>query len=74
MMLRTEEGHLYVLKIISGNINPGDNIIQEDINFGNVISKIDNYILCMLKINLVENKSANKNKINKNTNIFIKFL
>ena len=48
---------IYVLEIISGNINPGDNIIEKNINIGNVISKIDKYILCMLKINFIENKA-----------------
>jgi len=65
---------IYVLELLSGNINTGDNIIENDINFGNVISKINNYFLCMLKINLVENKVINKEKIKINSSTKIRFL
>ena len=62
---------IYVLEIISGDIKPGDNIIEKEINIGNVISKVDKYVLCMLKIHFVKNK---KNEIKINSNIILKFL
>ena len=65
---------IYVLELLSGNINQGEDIIEQDINIGNVISKVDKYILCMLKINLVENKSLNKELIKINSSTNLKFL
>jgi folate-binding protein YgfZ len=65
---------LYVLELLSGNINPNDNIIEKDINIGNVKSRINNYLLCMLKISLVENKSINKEIIKIFPSTQIKFL
>ena len=65
---------LYVLELLSGNINPDDDIIEKDINIGNVKSRINNYLLCMLKISLVENKSINKEIIRIFPATQIKFL
>jgi len=65
---------IYVLEILSGNINPGDEIIEDNINYGNVISKINNFILCMLKINLIKDKGIKKEKIKINSTTQIKFL
>ena len=65
---------IYVLELLSGNINTGDTIIQKDTNLGNVISKINNYLLCMLKINLVESKNSNKEIIEINPSTQVKFL
>ena len=65
---------LYVLELLSGNINPDDDIIEKDINIGNVKSRINNYLLCMLKISLVENKSINKEIIKIFPSTQIKFL
>ena len=65
---------LYVLELLSGNINPDDDIIENDINIGNVKSRINNYLLCMLKISLVENKSINKEIIKIFPATQIKFL
>ena len=65
---------IYVLKLISGNINPGDDIIFQDIIFGNVISKVNKYILCMLRITLIEDKKLNKDEIKISSNTIIKFL
>ena len=55
---------IYVLELLSGNIIPGDEIIDKNINIGIVISKVDNYVLCMLKIDLVKNKFLNKEIFN----------
>ena len=65
---------IYILVLLSGHIHPGDDISENDISFGKVISKIDNYLLCMLKINLVEEKNINKEKIKINSYTQIKFL
>ena len=47
---------LYTLEIISGEIKIGDEIIINKIIFGKVISKVNKYILCILKIDLVSEK------------------
>ena len=65
---------IYVMELLSGSINQGDSIIIKEINFGSVISKIDNYLLCMLKINLAENKSINREEILMDSSAQIKFL
>ena len=65
---------IYVLELISVSIDTGDAIVEKDINFGNVISKINNYILCLLKINLVESKSSNKEIIKIAPSTQVKFL
>ena len=51
---------LYSLEIVKGEININDDIILDEINYGKVISKVNQYILCMLKIELVEKKINNK--------------
>ena len=65
---------IYVLELLSGNMYPGDEIIEKETNFGIVISKINNYILCMLKINLAENKRVDEKNIKINPSTQIKFL
>ena len=65
---------IYVLELLSGNINTGDAIIEKDISLGNVISKINTYLLCMLKINLVESKDSNKEMIEIAPSTQVKFL
>jgi folate-binding protein YgfZ len=65
---------IYLLELLSGQIEPEDEIFENEINFGKVISKIDNYLLCMLKINLVKERYKNKEKININSSTQIKFL
>ena len=65
---------IYVLELLSGSINIGDDIIEKDINLGKVISKIDSYILCMLKINFVIDKSLNKLQIKTDSSTELKFL
>ena len=65
---------IYVLELLTGEISPGDNIINQDVNVGFVVSKVDNYILCMLKINEIENKNLKKEEIKVNSSTFLKFL
>ena len=65
---------IYTLEIMSGEININDEIILNKIIFGKVISKVNKYILCMLKIDLVSEKSNNKESIEINTSTVLKFL
>ena len=51
---------IYTLKITSGNIKVSDKLFDDEVEIGEVISKTDNYILGMLKINLIENLISNK--------------
>ena len=65
---------IYILKIISGNIHQDDDIVVKNINIGNVISKLDKYVLCMLKINFAEDKKLNKQQIKTDSSTELKFL
>tara|TARA_Y100001970_G_C14235823_1_gene861715 strand:- start:564 stop:1394 length:831 start_codon:yes stop_codon:yes gene_type:complete len=65
---------IYLLEVISGKIEIGDEITINKMLIGKVVSKINKYILCMLKIELVENKNKNKEKIEINNSIILKFL
>ena len=60
--------------MLSGKIDIGNDIIYNNINIGNVISKTSKYILCMLKINLLESINLEENEIKTDTNILLKFL
>ena len=65
---------LYALELISGNINIGDKIIEKEVNLGEVISKANQYIFCMLKIELVKEKSKKKALLEINSFATLKFL
>ena len=65
---------LYALELISGNINIGDKIIEKEVNLGEVISKANQYIFCMLKIELVKEKSKKKELLEINSFATLKFL
>jgi len=65
---------LYALELISGNINIGDKIIEKEVNLGEVISKANQYIFCMLKIELVREKSKKKSLLEINSFVTLKFL
>ena len=65
---------IYALELLSGSINPGDSIILNSINIGNVISKTANYVLCMLKIDLIKNQSLNSELIETDSKSLLKFL
>ena len=65
---------LYALELLSGSIDPDEDIIEKDIKIGKVTSRINNYLLCMLKISLVENKSINKEVVEIAPTTQIKFL
>ena len=65
---------IYLLELISGNIKMDNNIILDDIIIGKTISKAGKYILCMLKIDLVQNRSSNKEHIEIKSSTKLKFL
>ena len=65
---------LYSLKIVKGEININDDIYLDEINYGKVISKVNQYILCMLKIELVEKTLNNKENFEINNSIILKIL
>ena len=65
---------IYLLELISGNIKMDNDIILDDIIIGKTISKAGKYILCMLKIDLVQNKSSNKEHIEIKSSTRLKFL
>ncbi len=65
---------LYALELISGNINIGDKIVEKEVNLGQVISKANQYIFCMLKIELVKEKSKKKALLEINSFATLKFL
>ena len=65
---------VYSLEIVKGEININDDIILDEINYGKVISKVNQYILCMLKIELVEKTLNNKENFEINNSIILKIL
>ena len=65
---------VYALEIVKGEININDDIILDEINYGKVISKVNQYILCMLKIELVEKALNNKENFEINNSIILKIL
>lgn len=65
---------LYALELISGNINIGDKIEEKEVNLGQVVSKANQYIFCMLKIELVKEKSKKKSLLEINSFTTLKFL
>jgi len=65
---------LYALELISGNINIGDKIEEKEVNLGQVVSKANQYIFCMLKIELVKEKSKKKSLLEINSFATLKFL
>ena len=65
---------IYNLEIIIGEVKVGEEIILENINIGKVISKVNKNIICMLKIDLVNKKSENKEELKINNLTTLKFL
>ena len=65
---------LYALELISGNINIGDKIIENEVNLGEVISKANQYIFCILKIELVKEKSEKKALLEIDSSTTLKFV
>ena len=65
---------LYALELISGSINIGDKIKEKEVNLGEVISKANQYIFCILKIELVKEKCKKKALIEINSSATLKFL
>ena len=65
---------LYALELISGKINIGDKIIEKGVVLGEVISKANQYIFCILKIELVREKSEKKALLDIESSTTLKFL
>ena len=65
---------LYALELISGKINIGDKIIEKGTVLGEVISKANQYIFCILKIELVREKSEKKALLDIDSSTTLKFL
>ena len=65
---------IYALELISGDINIGDKIIEKGINLGEVISKANQYIFCILKIELVKVKSKKNSLLEIDSSSTLKFL
>lgn len=65
---------IYNLEIIEGEIQIGSNIYLNKSVIGVAISKVNQYLLCMLKIDSVENLKKNKLKLKADSNITLKFL
>ena len=65
---------LYALELISGKINIGDKIIEKGVVLGEVISKANQYIFCILKIELVKEKSEKKALLKIDSSTTLKFL
>ena len=65
---------IYALELVSGKIKKGDDIIIDKISIGKVISTVNKYALCMLKIDLVKEKNEKKESIDINSSINLKFL
>ena len=65
---------LYALELISGKINIGDKIIEKGVVLGEVISKANQYIFCILKIEPVREKSEKKALLDIDSSTTLKFL
>jgi len=65
---------LYALELISGKINIRDKIIEKGVVLGEVISKANQYIFCILKIELVREKSEKKALLDIDSSTTLKFL
>jgi len=65
---------IYNLEIIDGNINAGDSIEINNNKIGYVISKVNNYILCMLNIKSANTIIENKTNLEINDSIILNFL
>ncbi|MDC0195047.1 hypothetical protein OAJ82_02130 [Alphaproteobacteria bacterium] len=65
---------IHTLKITSGNIKISDKVFDDEVEIGEVISKTDNYILAMLRINLIENLIGNKKIISTSEGAKVSFL
>ena len=65
---------IYFLELISGNIKAGDEIEFDNIKIGNVISKVNKYLICMLKIEIVNMIKEKKEVLKINNNVNLNFL
>ena len=65
---------LYNLELVSGEIKVGNEIFFDNLKIGEVVSKKNNYILCMFRINLADELKNKKENFKINLNVILKFL
>jgi len=65
---------LYAMELVSGKINIGDKIEENGHDLGEVISKANQYLFCMLNINYVNKKYLLKKLLKINSSAILKFL
>jgi hypothetical protein len=65
---------IYALKITSGKVKIGDKILNKELNIGNVVSKTDQYLIAMLKIDLAEKSIKNKDSLVTSSSGLVSFL
>ena len=61
------------VKIISGNVEPGNKILKDDKNIGEIVSNSNNLAIAMLKINDA-NEVFNKNEVLKTNSASLKII
>ena len=65
---------LYSLIIVSGKIDIGDKLILDNLIIGEVISRNNEHLLCMLKIDKVKKESEASSNLEIDNSIILKFL
>ena len=65
---------LYSLIIVSGKIDIGDKLILDNLIIGEVISRNNEHLLCMLKIDKVKKESEASSNLEIDNSIVLKFL
>ena len=65
---------LYNLELVSGEIKVGNEIFFDNLKIGEVVSKKNNYMLCMFRINLADELKNKKENFKINLNVILKFL
>tara|TARA_Y100000590_G_scaffold461644_1_gene623708 strand:- start:4806 stop:5633 length:828 start_codon:yes stop_codon:yes gene_type:complete len=65
---------LYPLEIISGNINIGDQVVEKELNLGEVVSKANQHIFCILNIEKIKKKFEKKELLIIDNKAKLKFL
>ena len=60
--------------MVSGEIKVGNEIFYDNLKIGEVVSKKNNYILCMFKINVADELKNKKENFKINLNVILKFL
>ena len=64
----------YVLELVAGKLEVGEDIFINKINLGKVISVSNKYVLCMLKINLIDEQIVKNNTFKIDSSSILKLL